>query len=951
MLTARTRPGAPNPGLNHETVISNAGHRRIRYPQEGGVMPRKVSIAVGLALLLLVSTAGPAWAQGALTGSLQGQVRDDQGGPLPGVSVSASSSALIKGTTTTITDARGGYRFPALPPGSYVLEAQLTGFKTLQQPPVRVGLGQALVIDFRMPLESVKTEVIVTADAPVVSVVANDVSNNFGSDFLEKQPLPRNYYSIVKSAPAVNTDVNNSSSILAYGGTSSSQNAYTMDGVNVADSGAGGYWMLPSIQWMEEIQVSGLGAAAEFGGYTGGVINGITKSGGNSFHGAVEAYIQPESWTSTNAPSGFETEGTFKFEDYAASLGGPIVKDKLWFFASAEYWRQVTTPVGADATSDRKIPRYLGKLTWQASDNMRISLMGERDDLTNDRRGVSAYTLPEASSLQESPNTTFALNLELIANSSNFLNLKVTGYDGKENWLPYNGLTTPGRIDEDSGYAWVNQSIHQYDDRKQLTVDASWSLFKDGLFGANDSHSFKFGASYQDASAADEWLRNGGFTYYDWSGDCEGGLDEYFQNPSCGPYYVERGWGEYDLHGQQQGLVFYAQDSMRISRFTVNLGVRYTKYTAGFEKGYGNTSVYDVDTWDPRIGVVWDVTGNGRTAAKAHWGRYSSGMFTYLYDREKSGNVAVPDMDCYWDGEGYNDCDTPTSISATMGKVNHPYVDETILTLEHQIGKDLSIGVDYIDRSFKSMMAMVNVNDDYTMTVAKNNPLTGGDLPIYVLNSPTNFVLTTDNGSYRDFQSGILRLEKRYSHGWQLRSSLVWTDLKGNISSNSGYANEYRDKNGFTNIDGRLALSYSEWEFKLSGAVDLPFGFAASGQYTFLTGQYWTPYVRVNRGLDYNSSVGRDINLVARGAEQFDDRHLIDLRLSWGLKLAQATKIELSLECFNALNKGTVLDNYNRWGTYDARSSRQTWTKASNYGDPYTIESPRQFRAGVRFIF
>ncbi|MBK8595460.1 MAG: TonB-dependent receptor [Holophagales bacterium] len=508
-------------------------------------------------------------------------------------------------------------------------------------------------------------------------------------------------------------------------------------------------------------------------------------------------------------------------------------------------------------------------------------------------------------------------------------------------------------MDEDSGYAWVNQDIYNLTHRHNVTVDASWSLFKDGLFGKNDSHSFKIGGSYEDASASDEWLRNGGFTYYDYSGDCEGGLEEYFQNPSCGPYYIERGWGEYNLQGQQNGIVLYAQDSMRLSRVTVNAGVRYTNYKAGFKEGFGNADVYSVDFFDPRVGLVWDVFGNGRSAVKAHWGRYHGGMFTYLYDREASGNVAVPDQDCYWnyDDEAYTDCDTPTFISASMGEVNHPYVDESILTFEHQLGKDVSLGVDLIDRRFRSMMAMVNVNDDYTMTTAQNNPLTGGDLPIYILNSPTDFVLTTNNGAYRDYQSAILRFEKRYSQGWQLRSSLVWTDLNGNISSNSGYANEYRDKNGYTNNDGRLALSYSEWEFKLSGAVDLPLGIVASGQYTYLSGQYWTPYVRVNRGLDYNSSVGRDINLVARGSEQFDDRHLVDLRLAWGLKLAAATKIELSVELFNALNKGTVLDNYNRWGTYDARSSRKTWTKASNYGDPYTIESPRQIRAGFRFIF
>jgi len=913
-------------------------------------MPRKVSIAVGAALLLLLATAGTAWAQGS-TGSVRGVVKDDQGGPLPGVTVTASSSALMTGKSTTITDTRGGYRFPSLPPGTYVLDAQLSGFKKIQQPALRVGLGQALVMDFKLPLESVKTEVVVTGEAPVVSVVSNDVSNNFGADYIEKQPLPRNYYSIVKTAPGVNMALGGSESILAYGGTQNRQNSYTIDGANVADSASGEYWLLPSIQWMEEIQVGGLGAPAEYGAYTGAVINGITKSGGNEFHGALEAYYQPEGWTSDNAPEGFETEGTFKFEDYAASLGGPIVKDKLWFFVSGEYWRQTTTPVGAEATSVRTVPRFLGKLTWQANEKVRVYGMAEHDGLQHDRRGVSAYTLPEASSDEESPNTTFALNGELLLNSSNFLNLKVTGYDGELNYKPYNGLDTPGRIDDDSGYAWVNQDIHQFNERSRLTVDGSWSLFKDGLFGKNDSHSFKFGASYEDAESSDDWRRNGGFTYYDYSGDCAGGLEEYFRNPSCGPYYVEKGWGEYVIYGQQQGLVLYAQDSMRLDRVTVNAGVRFTNYKAGWQKGYGNSNVYEVDNWDPRIGFVWDVFGTGRSAVKAHWGRYHAGMFTYMYDREESGHGVIPDQDCYWDGEGYNDCDEPTYISATMGEVNHPYVDETILTLEHQLGKEVSLGFDFIDRRFRSMIAMVNVNDDYTSIVAHNNPLTGGDLPIYILNSPSRFVLTTENGSYRDYDSAVLRFEKRYSQGWSLRSSLVWTDLKGNIESNSGYADEYRDKNGFTNIDGRIALSYSEWEFKLSGAVDLPLGFVASGQYTYLSGQYWTPYVRVNRGLDYNSSVGRNINLVSRGSEQFDDRHLIDLRLAWALNLGGANKLELSLECFNALNKGTVLDNYNRWGTYDARPSRQTWTKASNYGDPYTIEAPRQFRAGVRFNF
>ena len=210
-------------------------------------------------------------------------MKDSAGAPIPGVTVTASSDALVMRKMTSVTDARGVYRFPALPSGRYVVEAALTGFETARRENVKVILSQPLAVDLVMALTKVTTGVTVTAEAPLVSVVSNSVSTSFGQEFIDKQPLPRNYYSIIVSAPGVNADSTSSSgsAILAYGATTENQNAFTLDGVNVADTGSGAHWVLPSIQWMEEIQVTGLGANAEFGAYTGGIINGVTKSGGN----------------------------------------------------------------------------------------------------------------------------------------------------------------------------------------------------------------------------------------------------------------------------------------------------------------------------------------------------------------------------------------------------------------------------------------------------------------------------------------------------------------------------------------------------------------------------------------------------------------------------------------------------------------------------------------------
>jgi hypothetical protein len=214
-------------------------------------------------VLLLLGLAVPLTAQ-TTSGSLQGTVKDAQGAVLPGVAVTAYSDALVARKMTAYTDDRGVYRFPSLPVGSYVIEAELAGFVKVRQEDIRVKLGSALAIDITLPQATVSEAITVSAEAPVLSVVSNSVSSNFDTKFIDRQPLPRNYYSIIQSAPGVNMDytATSGSAMLAYGGYSERQNAYTLDGVNVADAGSGQHWVLPSIQWMEEIQVGGLGAAA-----------------------------------------------------------------------------------------------------------------------------------------------------------------------------------------------------------------------------------------------------------------------------------------------------------------------------------------------------------------------------------------------------------------------------------------------------------------------------------------------------------------------------------------------------------------------------------------------------------------------------------------------------------------------------------------------------------------
>ena len=155
-------------------------------------------------VLLMVGLAAPLGAQTVTSGSLQGTIKDTEGGVLPGATVTVSSDALVARQMRAITDLRGIYRFPSLPPGAYTLEAELPGFATARQEEVRIRLGQALAVDITMQLAKVTEQVTVTGDAPLVSVVSNTVSSHFGQDFLSNQPRPNNYYNIIKAAPGVN---------------------------------------------------------------------------------------------------------------------------------------------------------------------------------------------------------------------------------------------------------------------------------------------------------------------------------------------------------------------------------------------------------------------------------------------------------------------------------------------------------------------------------------------------------------------------------------------------------------------------------------------------------------------------------------------------------------------------------------------------------------------------
>ena len=306
-----------------------------------------------LALLLSLPAGAYAQEQG---GSIQGVVADTSGAVLPGVMIEARSPSVV-GVTTTTSDERGAYRFPALPPGRYELTASLSGFSTKKVSDVDLLLGQALKIDFALALAGVTESVQVTGESPLIDVKQNAATASITSDLLDRIPRGRNFTSVIAIAPGTNDESRNGG--FQFDGSSGSENRFVIDGMDTTrlDTGVSGKTVFTD--FLAEVQVKTSGYAAEYGGSTGGVVNAITKSGSNTFRGSGGAYyrnnrmqaaprkgwrINPFTDCTANTCSGtpeFVATPDTKFDNWnpIGDLGGPIFQNRVWFYGGISYDR------------------------------------------------------------------------------------------------------------------------------------------------------------------------------------------------------------------------------------------------------------------------------------------------------------------------------------------------------------------------------------------------------------------------------------------------------------------------------------------------------------------------------------------------------------------------------------------------------------------------------------
>ena len=276
----------------------------------------------------------PAWSQVVQTSLLTDRVFDSSGAVIQQAEVTLRGLLLRDGERRTMTDERGRYRFPALLPGTYRLTATAPGFAPVERRDILVEVGAGRAIDFVLPVGTAREEVTVAGRVPPVDGRAAEVLTHLDQNLLNSLPVTRELDDLINLAPGVTFNV-------GFGGTQSS-NAIYINGVQATDPQTRSPLVGLNHNWLEQVEVAALGANAEYGGFTGVAANGIVRSGSNNFSGLGEYWTTRPGWLSDNSPS--EPREILSLRESSGHVGGPIVEDRVWFFAGTEFARVEDIP-------------------------------------------------------------------------------------------------------------------------------------------------------------------------------------------------------------------------------------------------------------------------------------------------------------------------------------------------------------------------------------------------------------------------------------------------------------------------------------------------------------------------------------------------------------------------------------------------------------------------------
>jgi len=720
----------------------------------------------GLGVAMLCLLAGIARAQ--TTGNIEGTVTDSNGGALPGASVEVTSPAL-QGTRTVVTDGNGHFRVPALNPGAYRVSTTMSGF-TRGEKTATVELDKTATVNLQLQVAAAAT-VVVTVEAPLIDERSAATGSTYNAEVIGKLPVERNYASIVLSQPGVQLDQGetqgNHLAISIYG-TTSAENTYLINGVNTTNVVKGIEGKDINGEFVQEVQVLTDGYMAEYGRGTGGVINVVTKSGSNEFHGDAFGYYNNFSLRAdqkVNVTPAYTQRGDqvvplqftapiFKETDLSrgeggADLGGFVLKDKVWFFAAFDRFKNDRQFATYDPSTQQLFPgtypdntvstKIAGKITANIASGSTLIGAITTDPTTQSGAGSTA----SAPNPQSDPGT-FLANRYSGGNDYSGQFIQVFGSTGVLT-LQYGRhedrfATKPFEIDKP---LLIDETPSESPDPPQPGAPVNtggWGLVfgpisnnqskRDHVAGNFtyylSSHEIKVGGDYQkdQTTGASFFTGKQGVLIHDClvSGvTCPADAPTHTFTVN-GVSYTDPVYFEHDFFSASaQDLTplqsapanvktpmwsGYVQDSWKVlPTLTINAGLRYDSET--LKGGNGTTAIKFQHEWAPRAGFVWDFTGDGTSKFYGSYGRFYYAIPTDLTFRVFTANTFIASYN-FDQTSTVQDPNAPFDQLIQVGSfagepiapgIKAPYQDEYALGVEKALDPTLSLGVKYTYRT------------------------------------------------------------------------------------------------------------------------------------------------------------------------------------------------------------------------------------------------------------
>jgi hypothetical protein len=984
-----------------------------------------------LAVCLLASTHAFAQGGGAsTTGSINGKVADSSGGVLPGVTVSATSPSAM-GAQTSVTDTGGNYRFPALPPGTYTVTYELPGFNTLKRENIQISMGFTATVNVELAVASLQETVTVTGDSPVIDTSSTRVQQNFKLEALQDIPNSRDLWSLLAVTPAVNMsriDVGGNRAGTQTGYTAygySGQNRVLVEGINTTEgtSAAGFYVDYGSF---EEVFLGTIGQGAEMP--TPGVQSQMLgKSGGNKFQGEIYQDYENNAIISSNIegnlpqkfafsptnPSGIRLKSneTEKYRDFNVNVGGPIKRDKVWWYFS---YRNQKTSVGqpnfigpiAGTLFDTKLWNPSGKTTYQVNKNNKLIgyyQWGQKEQPNRLPSATNSYSSLGATLAQLSGSWIYKGEWNGTISNNAYVEARygVFGY-----YFPLIANT------DSDAHQVVNAQLAQYFgadqkeqlDRQRRQATGSMTYFKDGLLGG--SHNFKVGG---------EVMMETGWTGYlqAYGGNIRENLGSNGLPTSvimAAPTATHVGsLGD----GPKGNLLSVAKvntidafftDQYTIGRLTLNLGVRWDHYDVftpdqrqlafTFPSGLRIPEATFAEThytkWNgvaPRLGFSYDLLGTGKTVLKANWGLYKFNpgvgvaqdanpnqalkTITYQWTDQRICATCIPGDRTYQPGEEGNVTASALSGVITVDpNLEQPSSTQATAYIEQQIteGVGARVGFVYLGISnqtgtfqpqrpasaYTVPFSVADVGDDGVTGTSDDATRTFFGIPNALISNCANVTTPTPTCQ---FPTNQVVMNQPNNGKYKTVEVSISKRQSHNYSLNAGFGYTWQHDfpRGYPNTPNAPGdFDFRTLNFKASSTVNAPWGINLSPVFRFQAGANYarqlTPSAPVSCACTYSAANGGPVSGPTGSSLTNNVAYVTPYNAFAQDNITVIDiRVEKTVRLGNVARLRLFLDGFNLMNKYAAETI--SFSTGAAFQQPTAILAPRTGRVGFRFMW